>query len=151
MMQNLTSGEKAKTREPVTDVLPGDSSGPASPNTYVHHVKGRVRVQSAVLRGDVSGMEVLSQHLGAIRGVRKLACNPIIGSITVEYAPELELTVLLGAFREAGIGIAAFPTAQSRTTPAASSPWRNLFTAGLAAHLVLDVLAWGFAGAALMR
>ena len=48
-----------------------------------------------------------AQHLAAIRGVRKLACNPVTGSITVEYAPELQLNALLGELQEAGKRVVA--------------------------------------------
>ena len=49
----------------------------------------------------------MAQHLAAIRGVRKLACNPVTGSITVEYAPELQLNALLGELQEAGKRVVA--------------------------------------------
>jgi hypothetical protein len=156
-METATSANKVEACEPVigkaednTDVLTSVGSWPASANTYVHHVKGRLRVQAIVLR-DTAEMQALRQHLGAIHGVRKVACNPIIGSITVEYGPELEFPVLLGSLQSAHIEISALPAVPNRNVSAAYSPWRKFFAAGLAAHLVLDLLAWGFAGAALMR
>jgi Heavy metal associated domain 2 len=117
----------------------------------VHHVKGRLRVQARVLRDNAAEIQALRQQLSAIGGVRKVTCNPIIGSITVEYAPELKFPVLLDTLQGAHIEMSTFPVAQNPNVPVAYSPWRKLFTAGLAAHFVLDLLAWGFAGAALMR
>jgi hypothetical protein len=117
----------------------------------VHHVKGRLRVQARVLRDNAAEIQALRQQLSAIGGVRKVTCNPIIGSIMVEYAPELKFPVLLDTLQSAHIEMSTFPVAQNPNVPVAYSPWRKLFTAGLAAHFVLDLLAWGFAGAALMR
>lgn len=157
-METATSARKVEVCEPVmgkaddkTDVLSRVASCPASANTYVHHVKGRLRVQATVLKENAAEMQALRQQLGALRGVQKVACNPIIGSITVEYAPELEFPVLLGIVKNARIEMSALPAVLNQNVSAAYSPWRKLFTAGLAAHLVLDLLAWGFAGAALMR
>jgi hypothetical protein len=127
------------------------ASYPDSSNTYVHHVKGRLRAQARVLRDNAAEIQALRQQLSAIGGVRKVTCNPIIGSITVEYAPELKFPVLLDTLQSAHIEMSTFPVAQNPNVPVAYSPWRKLFTAGLAAHFVLDLLAWGFAGAALMR
>ena len=157
-METATSARKVEVCEPVigkaddnTDVLTRVGSCPASANTYVHHVKGRLGVQATVLKENSAEMQALRQQLGALRGVRKVACNPTIGSITVEYAPELQFPVLLGTLQSAGIEMSALPAVPNRNVSAAYSPWRKLFTAGLAAHLVLDLLAWGFAGAALLR
>ena len=148
-METPASGKNAEAREPVLQKSSDNSW--ASPNTYLHHVKGRLRVQATVLRGNAAGMRALRQQLGAIRGVRKVTSNPVIGSITVEYAPELELPVLLETLQSARIELSALPAAHNPNPSTASSPWRRLFGAGLAAHLVLDLLAWGFAGASLMR
>jgi hypothetical protein len=156
-METATSARKVEACEPVigkaddnTDVLTSVGSWPASANIYVHHVKGRLRVQAIVLRENAAEMQALRQQLGALRGVQKVACNPIIGSITVEYSPELEFPVLLGILQNARIEMSALPAVLNQNDSAAS-PWRKLFAAGLAAHLALDLLAWGFAGAALMR
>ena len=56
-METATSARKVEVCEPVKgkaddkiDVLTRVASCPASANTYVHHVKGRLRVQAMVLR-----------------------------------------------------------------------------------------------------
>ena len=108
-------------------------------------------MQARVLRDNAAEIQALRQQLSAIGGVRTVTCNPIIGSITVEYAPELKFPVLLDTLQSGHIEMSTFPVAQNPNVPVAYSPWRKLFTAGLAAHFVLDLLAWGFAGAALMR
>ena len=156
-METATSANKVEACEPVlgkaddnTDVFTSVGSWPASANTYVHHVKGRLRVQAMVLR-DAAEMQALRQQLGAIHGVRKVACNPIIGSMTVEYGPELEFPVLLVVRKAPASRSVLSPAVPNCNASAAYSPWRKFFAAGLAAHLVLDLLVWGFAGAALMR
>src|SRR5271156_6522701 len=143
-MKTPASGKNAEAREPVLQKRSDNSW--ASPNTYLHHVKGRLRVQAIVLRGNAAGMQALQQQLGATRGVRKVTSNPIIGSITIEYAQELELPVLFGTLRSAGIELSALPAADS--TP--SSPWHGPFAAGFAAHFILDLLILGLAGVSLL-
>jgi Heavy metal associated domain 2 len=148
-MKTPASGKNAEAREPVLQKRSDNSW--ASPNTYLHHVKGRLRVQAIVLRGNAAGMQALQQQLGATRGVRKVTSNPIIGSIAIEYAQELELPVLFGTLQSARIELSALPAAHNPNPSTASSPWRGPFAAGFAAHFVLDLLVWGFAGASLMR
>jgi Heavy metal associated domain 2 len=138
-MATPTSARKVEACEPVigkaddkTDVLSGVASCPASANIYVHHVKGRLRVQATVLSENAAEMQALRQQLGALRGVRKVACNPIIGSITVEYAPELEFPVLLGILQSARIEMSALLAVLNESVSAGYSPWRNLFAAALA-------------------
>jgi hypothetical protein len=144
-LETLALGKNAVAREPALQKR--SDNGRASPSTYFHHVKGRSRVQAIVLRGNAAGMQALQQQLGAISGVRKVTSNPIIGSITVEYAQELELPVLLGTLRSAGIELSALPAADST----ASSPWHGPFAAGFAAHFVLDLLILGLAGVSLLE
>jgi hypothetical protein len=51
----------------------------------VHHVPGRLRLRSALLRGDVNRSELARRDLAAVEGVTSVAANPCTGSLLVEY------------------------------------------------------------------
>jgi copper chaperone CopZ len=52
-----------------------------------HHLRGRLRLRSAALKGDVNASQDARIHLGRIAGVRSVAANPCTGSLLVKYDP----------------------------------------------------------------
>jgi len=56
-----------------------------------HHLPGRLRLRSAVLRGDARASEEARRHLAEISGVRSASINPSTGSVLLEYDPEVIL------------------------------------------------------------
>jgi hypothetical protein len=132
------------------------SSGPVVPKRsypdYVHHVTGRLRVQAAQLRDNPIALADLHRELSALAGVRRVSTKPIIGSITTEYVPGIELVAVRDAFRDRGIEIGdviKLPEAGAKAAQLAS-PWRSVLAAGMAAHFLLDLLVWGIAATALL-
>ena len=115
-------------------------------------MRGRLRVQAAQLRNNPIAIEGLRQQLGSISGVRRLTSNPAIGSITTEYAPGTELATVLAAFRDRCIEMNDL-TKRARpgaVTAQSASLWRSLLAAGVAAHVLFDLLVWGMAAVALV-
>jgi hypothetical protein len=56
-----------------------------------HHLPGRLRVRSALLKGNARAAEETQRHLGEISGVKSTSANPLTGSVLLEYDPELIL------------------------------------------------------------
>lgn len=53
--------------------------------SYVHHVRGRLRVRSRHLKGDRIAAQAICDALRSIEGVTEAVANPSTGSITVRY------------------------------------------------------------------
>ena len=54
-----------------------------------HHLPGRLRLRSAVLKGNLRASEEVRRNLAQIGGVSPASVNPITGSVLLEYDPEV--------------------------------------------------------------
>lgn len=55
--------------------------------SYVHHVRGRLRVKFDRLIGDPKAMDAAELRLSAVPGVRAVSGNHLLGSLIVQYDP----------------------------------------------------------------
>jgi copper chaperone CopZ len=55
----------------------------------VHHLPGRLRLRSAVLKGNTFASEEARRHLAQIDGVTSVRANPATGSVLLEYDPNV--------------------------------------------------------------
>jgi hypothetical protein len=87
---------------------------------YWHHVSGRLRLQMAELKGDAAVTEATRRRLSTIPGVTAVRTSERIGSITLEYDPQvLTLDQLVMALRQRGVRFSP------RQVPARSGPPRR--------------------------
>jgi len=54
-----------------------------------HHLPGRLRLRSAVLKGNAFAIEEARHHLAQIDGVTSVKANPSTGSVLLEYDPNV--------------------------------------------------------------
>ena len=54
-----------------------------------HHLSGRLRLRSALLKGNARASEETQRHLAEIRGVTSARANPTTGSVLLEYDPDV--------------------------------------------------------------
>jgi len=54
-----------------------------------HHIPGRLRLRSAVLKGNAFAIEEARRHLAQIDGVTSVKANPSTGSVLLEYDPNV--------------------------------------------------------------
>jgi hypothetical protein len=54
-----------------------------------HHLSGRLRLRSAVLKGNALASEEARRHLAQIVGVTSVRGNPSTGSVLLEYDPNV--------------------------------------------------------------
>ena len=54
-----------------------------------HHLPGRLRLRSAVLKGNALASEEARRHLAQIDGVTSARANPLTGSVLLEYDPNV--------------------------------------------------------------
>jgi copper chaperone CopZ len=54
-----------------------------------HHLPGRLRLRSAVLKGNALASEEARRHLAQIDGVTSAQANPSTGSVLLEYDPNV--------------------------------------------------------------
>jgi copper chaperone CopZ len=54
-----------------------------------HHLPGRLRLRSAVLKGNAFAIEEARRHLAQIDGVTSVKANPSTGSVLLEYDPNV--------------------------------------------------------------
>jgi hypothetical protein len=54
-----------------------------------HHLPGRLRLRSAVLKGNALASEAAQRHLAQIDGVTSARANPSTGSVLLEYDPNV--------------------------------------------------------------
>jgi hypothetical protein len=54
-----------------------------------HHLPGRLRLRSAVLKGNALASEEARRHLAQIDGVTSARANPSTGSVLLEYDPNV--------------------------------------------------------------
>ncbi len=124
--------------------------------TYVHQVPGRFRMELPHFKNNPSAIECARERLGSVAGIRSVRGNPVLGSLTVEYDPGMKSETLLSVLRAEGVDLRDSPKTGaagctcgylSRNTP---SPWKNVAFAGMAAHLVFDLIVWSTAAGALV-
>jgi copper chaperone CopZ len=82
----------------------GGPSGGKAMDHYIHHVSGRLRVKSSVIKKNAQRAETDLQALcGAVPGIRATELNKSAGCVIIYYDPEdVTLDHILGALREAG-------------------------------------------------
>jgi hypothetical protein len=66
-----------------------DDDSAALNAALVHHLPGRLRLRSAVLKGDPQVAAKAKWRLGQIRGVTSVTANPCTGSLLLEYDPAI--------------------------------------------------------------
>lgn len=54
----------------------------------VHHMRGRLRLRAAVLKGDAAASTTAGRQLAPIAGVTSVAANPWTGSLLLKYDPK---------------------------------------------------------------
>jgi hypothetical protein len=54
-----------------------------------HHVPGRLRFRSALLKGNARASEQTQRYLAEIRGATSARANPTTGSVLLEYDPDV--------------------------------------------------------------
>jgi hypothetical protein len=54
-----------------------------------HHSKGRLRIRVPSAKGDPEALEAIKQALTTVTGVQEVLVNESIGSITINYDPDL--------------------------------------------------------------
>jgi copper chaperone CopZ len=54
-----------------------------------HHLPGRLRLRSALFKGNARASEETQRHLAEIRGVTSARANPTTGSVLLEYDPDV--------------------------------------------------------------
>jgi copper chaperone CopZ len=78
---------------------------------HFHHVPGRMRVKSQLLKGNESGARHVREHLGRVGGVIAVEASTVTGSVVVRYdAAVVKGEVLLEQLHR--LGVAAHPTLQ---------------------------------------
>lgn len=56
---------------------------------YMHHLPGRLRVRNPMFRNNPSLMGEIEHCFKAAQGVSKIAANPLTGSVTLTYDPDV--------------------------------------------------------------
>lgn len=70
---------------------------------YIHHVPGRLRVKTPVIKRNDSEAKYIKDLLENAKGVRAIDVNVVTGSILINYDPRVENgETLLGTLREQG-------------------------------------------------
>jgi copper chaperone CopZ len=71
-------------------IAAGAGHGPSAAQVdLAHHLPGRLRFRSALLRGNARASEETQRHLAEISGVTSAKANPTTGSVLLEYDPEV--------------------------------------------------------------
>jgi hypothetical protein len=70
---------------------------------YVHHVPGRLRVKSPVLKRNEPLARLAKQHVDGMNGVVRTEVNSVIGSIVIQYDPcVVEYSAIMRELRDLG-------------------------------------------------
>lgn len=56
---------------------------------YIHHTPGRLRIKTLNLKRNQRATEFFADHLQGLDGVLRATANPVVGSLTVHYDPDL--------------------------------------------------------------
>lgn len=71
---------------------------------YIHNTPGRLRVKALNLKRNHRAAEFFERHLQGLDGVRRVAANPVVGSLTVHYDPDaLRPEELIEHLKEKGL------------------------------------------------
>lgn len=54
-------------------------------SSYIHTLKGRLRINVSCLKGNKSRATTLEQDLRGLEGVRQVTANPMTGNVLIEY------------------------------------------------------------------
>jgi hypothetical protein len=123
----------------VTPAVVGAGDCPSALHVYlVHHLPGRLRLRSALLKGNARASEETQRHLAEIGGIRSASANPLTGSVLLEYDPEVippaKLIDLLAIH-------GYVPEASAPETEAGTGWAVKLTINALAEHLALAVIS----------
>jgi hypothetical protein len=70
---------------------------------YVHHVPGRLRVESPTLKVMSAEAQDILDFFSHLDGIRRVRVNPVTGSVVIHYDPDLvESGEILQALKENG-------------------------------------------------
>lgn len=117
---------------------------------YVHQVPGRLRLEWPRLRRDPLMLQAVCEGLRATGEAESVEGNALLGSVTIRYDAQKDPRPLLqacGLDRSRADGPAAAACRCGRGQ--AGSSWTAAATAGVAAHLLFDLVVWGTAAGAL--
>ena len=81
----ITNTDLKGTAMPAPIVGEVGQSPPTFEFDIAHHVPGRLRLRSAVLKGNAFAIEEARHHLAQIDGVTSVKANPSTGSVLLEY------------------------------------------------------------------
>jgi copper chaperone CopZ len=70
---------------------------------YLHHIPGRIRVNSLMVKRNHNLAEEVQTILNPIEGVNSVLINPVTGSILIEYSAEtVAASTILNVLKKAG-------------------------------------------------
>jgi hypothetical protein len=117
------------------NVAEAEDRAPAFPINLVHHIPGRRRFRSAVLKGAPRAGEIARARLSRIKGVISVAANAITGSLVMEYDPAtLAPAQVLDALADQGYVAAA------EQNPEGGGGWANRLLNAVGSWII-DALA----------
>lgn len=101
--------------------MPGASHSAVDRDTYIHHVPGRLRVRSSLIRRNHSRANEAVESLRPLAGVHSAEANPLTGSLTLRYDPSVMTgDALLVRLKEGGwIPLGPVLPSAAATTPVA--------------------------------
>ncbi len=80
-----------------------DTAIPVETDTYLHHIPGRLRIRSALVKRNEARAAAATAWLRSLPGVRSARANVLTGSLTVEYDPsQTQVEAILSSLRQAG-------------------------------------------------
>jgi copper chaperone CopZ len=71
---------------------------------YIHHVPGRLRVKTQLIKGNEARAKAAKEHLSNVNGVRETDVNTLTGSIIIWYDVGLATSMtILDSLRHVGV------------------------------------------------
>jgi len=56
---------------------------------YIHHIKGRIRLKTPVLKNNIEKKQTLINLFEFLRGINGVSVNTINGSVIIHYDPDI--------------------------------------------------------------
>jgi copper chaperone CopZ len=95
--------------------------------SYTHHVPGRIRVRSAIVKRDAGRAAALQRWLEAVEGVQRVEISLVTGSVLIRYQTSItDGEALIAELREREW----IPKPIPRRTPITKAAARNFARAG---------------------
>lgn len=93
----------------------------------LHHVRGRLRLHVPSGKGDPARLETIRKSLAGLTGVTSVNTNPLLGTIVVQYDPNLfaEFQGALSKFAE-DQGLFTFSCRETESGPCVSKTERSI-------------------------